>query len=471
MPVKIGMKDIYWTYLARFFTFGINIILLPLIMKYLTDDELGLWYVFSSIAQVVNLFDFGFNSTISRHMTYAWSGAHSLEKTSVSKDFDNNTNSSLVSEIIITCRLVYLAIAAVALTVMATAGTVYIFQVVRNEMTRNIMISWIIYMLSVFLNMFYGYWSSLLQGIGAVSERCKMSVFSKFSQVAIAAVLIPCGLGLLGFVISYFVSGIILRITGKFYFDKKTRKIEISRKVETDKIKKCFTAIWGTAWKDGIVMLSQYLSTQANTLICAYYIDLASTSVYGVMTQVISVIVSVASSYFTAYQAVFSSACLRRDKEEQKKIVCITDFVYKIVFAVGVAALFTVGFPLVHLIRPEMQIGLVFSVVLCAFYYFFNQKDLFASMIASSNEVPFWPAYVISAVCSFMLSILLVRVFHMGIMGLVLAQLTANMAYNCWYWPMYMLRKADIRYFEIYTIGFYHIKSKFYSLLKFKKSF
>jgi O-antigen/teichoic acid export membrane protein len=462
--VNVRKKDLLWVYASRFLTLGINILLLPLIMRYLSEDELGLWYVFSSIAQVVNLFDFGFNSTISRHMTYAWSGADRLEKTSVSKEFGSSTNSSLMSEIIITCRLVYLIISSVALVVMATFGTLYIFKVVHNGMTKNMLISWIIYMLSVFLNMFYGYWSSLLQGIGAVAERSKMGVFSKSVQIVIATVLILSGLGLLGFVISYFISGIILRIAGKVYFVKRTRQIEISHKVEKDKIKNCFTAIWGTAWKDGIVMIAQYLSTQANTLICAYYIDLASTSVYGVMTQVVSVIASVATSYFTAYQAAFSSACLRRDQEEQKKIICVTDFVYKLIFTAGMIALFTVGFPLLYLLRPGMRIGIAFSIVLCIFYYFFNQKDLFASMIASSNEVPFWPAYVISAVSSFMLSILFVRVFHMGIMGLVTAQLAVNMAYNCWYWPIYMLKKAGIRYFEIYTIGFGYIKAKLYLL-------
>lgn len=464
MKVRIGIKDIFWTYLARFLTFGINIILLPLIMKYLTDDELGLWYVFSSVAQVVNLFDFGFAPAISRHMTYAWSGAHSLKKTSVSDDFDENINSSLVSEVIVTCRFVYFAISAIALAVMATFGTIYVFQIVRNGMTQNIILSWLVYTLAVFFNMFYGYWSSLLQGIGAIAERNKMSVFSKFVQVLVAAIFVPCGLGLLGFVISYFISGMVLRIAGKFYFEKRIREVKIDRKIGKDKVKECFSTILGTAWKDGIVMLSQYFSTQANTLICAYYIDLASTSVYGVMTQVVSVIASVAVSYFNAYQAVFSSACLHRDKEEQKKIVCVTDFVYKLIFIIGVVVLFTVGFPILYLIRPGMQIGVTFSVMLCVFYYFFNQKDLFASMIASFNEVPFWPAYVISAICSVLLSILSVRVFHMGIMGLVAAQLIVNMAYNCWYWPIYMLKRANIRYWEIYTVGFNYIKSKIYQL-------
>lgn len=460
IKVNIRKKDVFWVYTSRFLTIGINLLLLPLIMRYLNEDELGLWYVFSSIAQVVNLFDFGFNSTISRHMTYAWSGANTLEKISVSDDFKDETNNSLVAEIIVTCKIVYLIISLVALIVMLLAGTAYVYKVVREGMTINIIMSWIIYMLSVFLNMFYGYWSSLLQGIGAVAERSKMSVFSKVTQIIIASVLIFRGYGLLGFVISYFTSGVLLRILGKFYFEKRTKELEIIRRVEIDRIKKCFSAVWGTAWKDGVVMLAQYLSTQANTLICAYYIDLASASVYGVMTQIVSVIASVAASYFTAYQPAFSSACLRKDVTEQKRIVCVADFVYKGIFILGVIVLFLIGFPLLRVIRPSMDISISFSILLCLFYYFFNQKDLFASMIASSNEIPYWKSYAVTAVCSLVASIILVRVFNMGIMGLVLAQFSTNLAFNCWKWPIYLMRMVEIKYKDIYRIGYANIRKR-----------
>ena len=69
--MKVRKKDVIWSYLARTFSLGVNVILLPLIMRFLSDTDLGLWYVFASISQVVNLFDFGFNATLSRHMTYA----------------------------------------------------------------------------------------------------------------------------------------------------------------------------------------------------------------------------------------------------------------------------------------------------------------------------------------------------------------------------------------------------------------
>lgn len=458
--VKISKNDVFWVYASRFLTLGVNILLLPLIMKFLDENELGLWYVFSSISQVVNLFDFGFNSTISRHMTYAWSGAEHLEKTSVSESYKEETNVELVSEIIQTCRFVYFLISGVGLIIMVTAGSAYIYAVVHSDITRNIILSWIVYMASVFLNMFYGYWSSLLQGIGAVAERSRIAVYSKCIQIIVAILLILNGWGLLGFVISYFASGIVLRLFGKIYFDKKTKGLHINKHIEFIKIKKCFSNVWGTAWKDGIVMLAQYLSTQVNTLICAYYIDLASTSVYGVMTQVVSIIASVAASYYMAYQPAFSSACLRKDNDEQKRIICTTNLIYKVIFFLGVVALFSVGIPLLHLLRPGLEIGIGFSIWLCLFYYLFNQKDLFASMITSTNEVPFWKAYVITALLSVVLSIVFIRRINMGIYGLVAAQLITNMAYNCWKWPLYLMKKLNIKYSDIYYIGLNNLKVK-----------
>ena len=49
-------------------------------------------------------------------------------------------------------------------------------------------------------------------------------------------------------------------------------------------------------------MIAQYLSTQANTLICAYFVDLNSTSSYGVITQIGSMMGALAASYYAAYQ-------------------------------------------------------------------------------------------------------------------------------------------------------------------------
>lgn len=452
--MNIKKEDVVWTYLSKCLTLGMNIILLPLIMKFLSDDELGLWYVFVSISQVVNLFDFGFNPTLARHMTYAWSGANNLEKTSVGEYKRNGEkNVLLIAEVITTCKMVYLAISFAALFVMVTIGTMYVYKILNMQMTTEILYSWMIYIIAVFLNLLYGYWSSLLNGIGAIAERNRMSVYSKIIQLVLAFLLLLQGMGLLGFVISYAISGFALRLIGKYYFKKKTRRFNFHRSVEFEKIRKCFSTIWATAWKDGIVMIAQYLSTQANTLICAYFVDLNSTSSYGVITQIGSMMGALAASYYAAYQPQYSSLCLQRQNERLKKLTCKSIFAYKIFFVVIFIGFVFVGIPILKIIRPSMNLSISLIIAVSLFYYLYNQHSLFCSMIASSNRIPYYKSYIFTAIVSVLISIVLTDILKWGVWGLIIAQFMANIVYNNWYWVRYLMQEQEIHYLEIYKIG------------------
>lgn len=458
--MKVRKKDVIWSYLARTFSLSVNVILLPLIMRFLSDTDLGLWYVFASISQVVNLFDFGFNATLSRHMTYAWSGASKLEKTNTTDVISEGKNYRLIKTVIQTCRVVYFLISLLALVVMLSVGSIYIKGVLRNDFIIEYKIAWLIYSGAVFVNLFYGYWASLLQGIGAVAERNKMNVFAKIIQLLLATILLFMGAGLIGFVISYAISGMVLRFLGKYYFRRKLERIKLSYDISQKDIKDCFSAVWATAWKDGLVMMAQYLSTQANTLICAYYIDLSATSSYGVITQIASVLSSMAMAYYSAYQPMFSSLCLKRDNDGQKKIVGSSSFVYKVIFLLGTLAFVGVGVPLLKIIRPGMTYDYILIVAVCLFYYLYNQHALFASMIASFNEIPYYKSYVISALFSVLISLIVTKFMSYGLWGLVCTQIIVNLIYNNWKWPSYLLKKINMKYYEIYSVGFNEMKLK-----------
>ena len=452
--MNIKNTDVIWTYLAKFFNLSVNLMLLPMIMACLSDTELGLWYVFASISQIVTLFDFGFNATISRHMTYAWSGAKSLKKTSVGEyDGSAGRNTVLMADVIATCKLVYVFISAAALLVMLTAGTLYIRRVAGREMSPGILWSWFIYTAAVFLNLLYGYWSSLLQGIGAVAERNKMAVYSKVLQLALAGVLMLYGLGLLGFVLAYAVSGIALRLIGRYYFRKKTADLALKAVSDLSRIKEFFSTVWATAWKDGIVMLAQYLSTQANTLVCAYFVDLGSTSSYGIITQVGSMMGALSSSYYSAYQPQYSSLCLRQDREELKKLTCRSVFVYRLFFAVIFSGFLLAGIPLLHMIRPAMELDLGMVLAISVFYYLYHQHSLYCSMIASSNRIPYYRSFVITAAGSVTLSVVMTGMLGFEVWGLILPQLVANAVYNNWRWPRFVMREQQITFRDIYRIG------------------
>lgn len=455
--MNVKKKDVVWTYLAKFFSLGVNLILLPMVMSFLTDTELALWYVFASISQVVNLFDFGFNATISRHMTYAWSGAENLQKQDVGHYVKGDRNNKLVVQVYHTCRIIYFIISICALTAMITLGSLYLYKVLGQQFTGEVIIAWIVYVLSVFFNLFYGYWSSLLQGIGAVAERNKMTVYAKCVQIIIAVVLLVKGYGLLGFVISYGLSGLSLRIIGRFYFYKYTKALSLKTKILPGEIKECISAIWFTAWKDGVVMLAQYLSTQANTLVCAYYVDLGATSTYGVITQIFSMIAAVACALYSSYQPALGCAVLQKDVKKQREIVCKTGFIYKAVFIVLTLAFIIAGIPVLKVIRPAMVMNIRLVIMAAVFYYFYQQHCLYCSMIAAGNKLPYYKSYLITAFFTILCSVTAAKYFKLGIWGMLGAQIITNMAYNNWKWPWYMLNELSLSYKDVWVAGFHSV--------------
>jgi len=79
--MNIGKRDVAWGYISLFLVQGINVILLPFILVFLSEKELGLWYTFTSLYGLAMLIDFGFQATISRNISYIWSGAENIKST------------------------------------------------------------------------------------------------------------------------------------------------------------------------------------------------------------------------------------------------------------------------------------------------------------------------------------------------------------------------------------------------------
>ncbi len=84
--IIIDKKDVVWSYLGSFFRLAANIILLPFMLHFLSDDDLGMWYVFAGIAQFVVLLDFGFAPALSRNIAYVWCGAKELSREDINNE-------------------------------------------------------------------------------------------------------------------------------------------------------------------------------------------------------------------------------------------------------------------------------------------------------------------------------------------------------------------------------------------------
>ena len=76
----IGKREIAWSYVGTAFMIGAGVILLPFILKKMTDEAVGIWNIFQTITFLVLLLDFGFRPSFARNISYIFSGVKTCRR-------------------------------------------------------------------------------------------------------------------------------------------------------------------------------------------------------------------------------------------------------------------------------------------------------------------------------------------------------------------------------------------------------
>lgn len=468
--ISIGKKDVFWSYIGSFFKLAANIILLPFMLHFLSDEDLGLWYVFAGISQFVVLLDFGFAPALSRNISYIWCGAKELIKEDVSNNKQDTTDFVSFKKVLTTCKFIYFSLSVVAFVLLGTLGTFYILSL--GSSGEIVLWSWIIYGLGVVLNLYYSYFTSFLRGVGAIAENNIAGVISKAVQIILSCFLLYNGFGLLGASIAYLLSGIVLRLYSMraFYnynfIGDSLKKISI-----TVKIKECwdtFVVIWYNASKEGLITLSNFLSSQANTLICSTVLGLATTGSYGISVQIATVICGVSNIPYTVYQPKMMEKILNKDGNGGIKLFSGTVILLIITYAI--LSIFSILLiPLIVWLKPSFEINYSMMAMLLIFMFVDNFYHIFSSYISNYNKLPYTISFIVSSFFSVVLSYMLASVSSMGIWALIVAPLITALCFNAWYWPRYVLTESRISVNGFIHLGYIAVREMLNQYCRIKK--
>ena len=451
--IKIDKVDIIWSYIGNLLKLSINIILLPIIVRYLSEEDLGMWYVFASIGQIAILLDFGFAPALARNITYVWCGATKLQKENVIARKRVDTDWHYFKLVLLTCKIIYSILAVISLLVLLILGVPYILSLSNND---HYIISWILYSCGVFLNLLYSYYSSFLLGIGAIAEYNKASTISKFVQLVISYVLLIYGMGLMGIAFAYMLSGVIYRVLSQFYFYKydniRSHIINIHIENKYRKVYDLYRTIWYNASKDGIVMISNYLSTQANTLICSSVLGLASTGMYGLTMQIATVVTTISVIPFSTYHSEMQEKAVAGDKLASAFIYARSTIMFISVFLFLFFVVYLL-LPIIPYLKPTIEINHQLFVAVIIYMLIYQVYHLAASYISTYNIIPYTKSFIITSVLSVIISYIVAKTTNCGIWSIVISPLVMTLAFNAWYWPFYSLRIVNIDKYEFLKIG------------------
>ena len=455
MVINAQKKDVIWNYLGIFFNLGSNVIFLPVMIHYVSPDMVGLWYVFVSIGAIVQLFDMGFNPTISHSVTYAWSGASDLKKNGVIFAEENRgPNIPLMCGVIRACQYLYLRISLTAAFVMLVFGTIYIRHVAASYMTWDVYASWFIYIISIFTNMYIGYYAVVLTGIGDVFRKNKAMIVSRGLFVVFGIIGLVLGYGLLCLCISYLLSGFALRYVCRNYLFENHSFAYFIKSVDEGKytVKYVIGTMWHNAWRDGLVTITAYLTGQATVLISGAYLSLYETGIYSVSMQIINVLLGVAGGLFGAYVPALQSYYVTKNVEKAKILYQRAVSCFYFVTVLGIIGFLAIGIPIIQFIRHDFIINRVHFTELSISMFLMARHRWAACLISTWNTLPYTFAFIFFGILSMIATYIGLAFFNLGIVGLICIPLAVESFYNNWKWVVVVNRFYNIS--ELDTLKF-----------------
>lgn len=456
--INVRKRDIVWNYIGTAVSMSSNFVLLPLLLLFLTSEQIGLWYVFVAIAGFAQLLEFGFTATLSRNILYCLSGAQELAKTGLVGN-DNNggeVNWHLLRTVLKTSRIIYATIGIVALVLATTIGSLYVCSVTGGFAVDWSLSAWIIFDISIFTNLYFLYKLTFLRGIGDVAGENRAKTIARMGQLVITAFLLFFGLELLAAAIGFLAYSLLLcTIAGRAFNSNKRVFAGITSdrdSIGRSEMGEVLRSVSFIASRDGIVSVAWYGATQATSLICSAFLGLAETATYSVMMQFATALYNLGSAYIRSCFPMFQSAFVAGDKNTQCETVerGITCYVWMYFVGVAIVAL---CLPVLTLFKADFICDRLLFAGLAAYLFLLNQHSLFCNIIVNMNEIPYFRAYIVSSALGIVLSCVFCGALGAGAWGLVLGQALPQLAYNNWKWPRTVLRRLDMSYIGMLREG------------------
>ncbi len=457
MPtIEINKKDIIWGYIAIFFQMASGIIVLPFVLRMLSSEEVGYNYLMLTVAQMVILFDMGFSPMFSKNISFVFSGAKELLKEGVKESESDDVDYHLLATVIAVAKRVYMRMSIIVLILMLTGGIAYTWYVTDGyTKVNNSFAVWIVFSVSTFFNMYYGYYNSFLTGRGQLAEQRKAMICARIAYVAISICLLFAWMGLMGLCIANLISPFISRyMSHRAFFDNELKR-SINDKIVTEEERKdTFKIIWHNTRKMCISSVGAYCINKASLFLAGIFLPLAVVGSYGLMIQLGGLIMSVAVNYFVTIQPKMAYNRIKGDLPRLREEFSVGIISSLLLMVMGYAFLVFACPYLLTLIASKTQLPSQTVMLLFALVSILEMNhSLCATYITVENKVPPIAASLVPGAAIVLLSWLSLKFTGLQLLGLIMAQGVCQLAYNNWKWPLVALTDLKLTPLSVFAIG------------------
>lgn len=404
----------------------VNFLLLRIILEYLSQELSGVWLLYITIGGYIAFFDLGISPTMSREIGFVLGN----------KELDQNSRNQKIADILATCVKIFKYLSVVVFIIGGLLGGLFLTHVASDAKQNEIIISWTIYCLGAAFNLYGGAWFASLYGLGHVATERIIKSFTLLLNLVLSILALHQGFGLIGLATVWTVQGIIARFIGLLYLKKYNPFLrylkgiasrEIFKKLALPSIK------WATAGLGAILIL------QTDNLIIASSVGAEAIPKYEGVAKIITAIGTLSSLIISSSTPYITQSYSKNDLRRVITIMLnnsryIMSF---IVFLVSYLAIF--GDVIIEAwLGPGMFVGYdILWTLLIMMTLEINHMVFASSTMATGRLVFHWIA-IIAGVLNLVFSLILVR--FLGLWGVALGTLLAQVITNNWYAPYYSLK-------------------------------
>lgn len=452
--MNINRTDVLWNYGASFIKISSSLLLLPFVLKHLPAETVGIWVMFVTVNSMILIFDFGFNPSFARSITYIFSGMQNLKRDgfyTVEREQSIDINYGLLKNVIKAMQWFYYRAAAFFLVLMATAGTGYLYTILENYKGSHteVYTAWAIICFANCFNLASLFYDCLLQGKGLIKKYKQILAISQLIYLITAVIFLLSGMGLIAIAVSQVISILILRLLShKVFFTASIKKNMMD--ADVNKNEGVLNKIYPNAIKSGAALFGIWMAQRSAIIIGSFYLPLPQIASYGISMQIVSVFAGLSGIYAATYQPKTVQMIVKNEIAGIKKIYLKGLLILLLTFVGGGLCLLLAGNWILAFIGSKTSLLPPVFLVLALLLSFEQSNFIMAANILSAkNKIPFYKSAVITGAAITILLMLFFCFFKAGLAMLFIIPLLADFFYQAWKWPLEAAKDLKLTFADI----------------------
>lgn len=451
MEYKAGLNksDLIWGYVAKLVSLGSGIITLPFVLRLLSEDEIALNYIMQNLMGFVVLFDIGFSNQFARNFAFIFGGAQEISKEGTPNKVADYVNFELLFRIVQAAKKFYGLMSVLLAIVLCSAGSLYIYKFTEGYTLVNHSLQlWLTFSLSIVFDFYFRYYNPLLRGKGNIAEMNKIEAISTIFRIILVVILLLAGCGLWSVVVSNFIRLVFARIwyVKTFY---SAEIIEEFAKYKTNLYNdwEIIKILWFNAKKAMIVSLATLACTQFGLFFSGLYLGKTDVAGYGILLQIVNIVSGLGSTVNNNLTSVFSTLRTVGDYRKMQENLYFAMGIMYVFYFISASTVILLGPSLLNLIGSNAVLPSVMIMFLAFLYRFLQDQHCICSIyISTQNKIVDFESSIIIGVIATILPLLSLQFTNLGLIGVMLAQIIAQLVYPNWKWPYEVCKEFKISY-------------------------